>query len=267
MDIRYSSHRKEYKNKETQVKCSFIADLYYGTLRKVKIKDIKIIYVNIGEIDNSHISEGKGTRFIYLTFNFDELNNSPLDEQFKILVQKLNEGLILLCERFSWDKTPFIEAFKSISKLGFETKIQLSKNKFSPKKTKFGYLQITKNHKESIISFVFSQSNECKFKSIDGLRLTPGDYSLNSLIGRNKGKWINEFEFEWVIKDKSFKINFNTNSYKTEAKPVMEYQKDISNYLNLAISLKKINQKDRAMILQERITLTEIKNLIRSKLY
>ena len=204
MDIRIKSYIKgfnKFENKEVQLKCTYLSDLYHRVLGKNKIgkpNQILIQLSNLSEASFSDPQDKKACPSVSLNIHPD-LFEKPTDYQYEWMLEKIHFGLMSLAQIYDWDETPFLDAYQKLKGVGFELHTTLDHDRKSPNKSQTASIHLIKRVRENVIGLQYKRTDEDgKFSYLYGLKTVFGDYTLNDFLGRHKGKWLDEITFQWL---------------------------------------------------------------------
>jgi len=217
-----------------------------GSIRKVKISltDNQASYIGI-----LPYKKGQSAIFLVEAFDFTNyLNLTDEKEKIKRVILTILNGVKEVAKSFDWDIFPFEDAFKSLENSRFANELELLRRKSKDNKHFVG-INVVLNLNETIVKFIFEGINSPYRNEVEIVRILPGEYPLNKIVGTLK--WLNETDVELMCRsiEVSFIGSLNRSNIEVVYHPGLRGHTEIE--IELKILLSTIEQDTREDLLLE----------------
>jgi len=198
--------------------CGVIAQTY-SIYQYSKIEGLNKVFINL--TDNPEIRDIVydfkgffGVCHIDRIFNFNKHFEKPLKLRKKEILDTLHHSILMMCDKFNFDKTPFDTAYQKVIENNFEYRNVMNKMASAKNRQHKAGIEVDLKEDGAQINVLFTNKNSQPVVRRELIKLKADYYFINQLI--NKGKWLDNERY--MVSDKNEVANFiaQLNSDKVE---------------------------------------------------
>ena len=225
---------KEYPDLKAFNLFANVISASYQVFLKFDIKEIKKIAIDLTnrEIENE-VGIFEKTCLIFRRFNFKDYFAKPFTVRQMEILDTLQDSVMLMCDKYGFDKQPFTDAYKKVIEANFEHKVLFNKLSLAKDRRHRAAIEIDLQEDGARVYVLFTDKSCAELVRREVFRMKPNYYFINQLI--HKGKWLDNKRY--AVSDRNEIVNFvaqpDSENVELDIRPVNMSHEEIMKKLDM----------------------------------